>query len=69
VATLLERLCDDPAAVAGLFRAPPPAHAASVRIAFWRYHFTTADERRATGAWWRREPVNETRPIACTGPR
>jgi hypothetical protein len=67
VATLLERLCDDPQAVAGLFRAPPPPHAEAVRLLYWRYHFTTRDERQKSGDWWRREPVNETKPISCAG--
>ena len=39
-----------PAAVQPLFRAPLPAHPDAVRIVYWRYHFTTRAERRATGA-------------------
>jgi hypothetical protein len=65
VATLIGRLCEDPAAIARLFRAPPPPHADAVRVAYWRYRFTTARERRETGAWWWRESVGATRAIPC----
>ncbi len=65
VATLVERLCNDPAAVAPLFREPLPEHPDAVRIVYWRYHFTTRAERRATGAWWRRETVGATRAVPC----
>ncbi len=34
-----------------------------VRAILYRYHFTTAAERRATGAWWRREPVTPYCPV------
>ena len=34
----------------------PPAH---VRVRRYRYRYTTPEERRETGAWWRREFVNE----------
>jgi hypothetical protein len=64
VTMLLERLCSDPAAVAGLFRdAPPPARAA--RVAYYRYTFTTRAERRATGAYWNRTLLDTTEPIPC----
>jgi hypothetical protein len=33
--------------------APPQA----VRVFAWQYWFTTAAERRATGAWWKRKPL------------
>ena len=65
VATLVGRLCDDPGAVAALFRAPLPEHPDAVRISYWRYHFTRPSETRATGAWWRRESVGATRSIPC----
>lgn len=45
-AALLRLLRTDP------FAAQPPAH---VRALFYRYHFATPSERRATGAWWTRE--------------
>jgi hypothetical protein len=55
--TLLRRLFEDPTAVAPLFsRNPfpvvPPAY---VRLGFYRYRFTDAATRRATGAWWQRQ--------------
>lgn len=34
------------------FPAAPPRY---VRAQLYEYHFTSADERRRTGAWWRRE--------------
>ncbi len=36
----------------------PPASVAdlrSIRVVLYRYHFTTEEERKATGAWWKRE--------------
>lgn len=65
VGMLVERLCNDPSAVAPLFRAPLPEHPDAVRIVYWRYHFTTRSERRATGAWWRRESIGATRAVPC----
>jgi hypothetical protein len=65
VATLVGRLCEDPSAVAALFRAPLPAAPDAVRIAYWRQHFTSPAEKRATGAWWRRESIGTTRAIPC----
>jgi hypothetical protein len=67
VGALLSRLCSDPEAVAGLFPAPLPERPTAARIAFYRYHFTTPAERRATGAWWRREWVGATPPLGCDG--
>ena len=46
-------------------RAPLPEHPDAVRIVYWRYHFTTRAERRATGAWWRRESIGATRAVPC----
>jgi hypothetical protein len=60
VATLLERLCHDPAAVEGLFAKPLPQHPAGVRLVFYRYHFS-----RAHGVWWEREPVDMTETLRC----
>jgi len=60
VATLLDRLCRDPAAVEPLFARPLPAHPAGVRLVFYRYHFSTAK-----GAWWTREPVDMTETMRC----
>jgi hypothetical protein len=68
VATLVERMCEDPAAVQPLFRSPLPHDAAAVRIVYWQYWFASAAERRATGAWWRRARLGQTRPIPCPHP-
>ncbi len=65
VAELLQRACHDPGSVRALFAKELPAGPEAVRMAFFRYHFTTPDERRRTGAWWTREPVEETRPLQC----
>ena len=37
----------------------PPRY---VRAKFYRYRFTTAEERRATGAWWKRQELGEYLP-------
>jgi hypothetical protein len=65
VTALVEKLCNDPAAVQPLFRAPLSPHPAAVRIVFWDYQFASAAERRATGLWWRRARQAETRAIPC----
>jgi hypothetical protein len=65
VSTLLERMCEDPAAVQSLFRDPLPPRPRAVRISYWRYHFTTRAEARATGAWWRRARVATSRAVPC----
>jgi len=65
IVNLLDRACNDPEAVQSLFREPLPAHAAAVRLSFWRYHFTKPSERRATGDWFRREKIVGTQPISC----
>jgi len=33
-----------------------------IRASLYEYHFTTPDERRATGAWWKRERKGEYCP-------
>jgi hypothetical protein len=65
VETLIVRLCRDPSAVQPLFRDPLPPHPRAARIAFWRYQFTSADERRATGEWWKRTPLGAIEAISC----
>ena len=67
VSTLVERMCEDPAAVQPLFREPLPSHPAAVRIVYWRYLFASRAERRATGAWWSRARVAMSRAVACSG--
>ena len=67
VSTLVERMCEDPAAVQPLFRRPLPPHPAAVRIVYWRYVFASRAERRATGAWWSRARVAVSRAVTCSG--
>src|SRR5262249_25188777 len=65
VATLLERMCRDPSAVQSFFSGVLPPQPTAVRVAFWRYHFTTPAERSATGAYWSREWLGALRPVSC----
>lgn len=65
VSTLLERMCEDPAAVQPLFLAPLPRGPAAVRIAYWQYHFASVEEARATGRWWRRTWLTASRAVPC----
>ncbi len=55
---LRKLLVADPATLRLLRSAPfgaePPA---AVRAVQYHYRFTTPAERRATGAWWHREPM------------
>jgi hypothetical protein len=67
VSTLVERMCEDPAAVQPLFRQPLPPRPAAVRIVYWRYVFASRAERRATGAWWSRARVAMSRAVPCSG--
>ena len=67
VSTLVERMCEDPAAVQPLFRQPLPPRPAAVRIVYWRYSFSSRAERRATGAWWQRSRVATSRALPCAG--
>ncbi len=69
VTALVEKLCNDPAAVQPLFRDQLPLHPAAVRIVFWQYQFASSAERQATGLWWRRARAAESRDIACAGLR
>jgi hypothetical protein len=68
---LLERMCEDAAAVRPFFTDAPggplPDRPRAARVVYWQYHFTTPAERRATGAWWRRERLAATRPVLCAG--
>jgi hypothetical protein len=65
VAALVRRMCEDPTAVQPLFRASLPPRPAAVRIVYWQYWFTSPAERRATGAWWRRQRLAAGRAIPC----
>ncbi|HVU51557.1 MAG TPA: lipase maturation factor family protein, partial [Polyangia bacterium] len=62
---LLERMCEDADAVRPFFRDPLPARPRAVRVVYWRYHFATRAEKRATGAWWTRERLAATSPVRC----
>lgn len=48
------------------FAAAPPAH---VRAVKWQYWFTTPEERRRTGAWWRRELLGDYAPTLSLTPQ
>jgi hypothetical protein len=65
VNTLLRRLCEDPQAVQPLFVDPLPSQPDAVRIAFFSYHFTTPEERDASGNWWAREPIDAPITLPC----
>ncbi len=49
---------------------PPPIpveNVTHVRARLWRYHFTTAEERKETGGWWRREFLGLYAPALSLG--
>jgi hypothetical protein len=69
VTEMLALVCREPASVQPLFREALPERPGAARMAFFRYHFTTPEERRATGAWWTREQVGATRPVDCAAAR
>jgi len=62
--SLLERLLrNEPDVTRLLARNPfPDAPPQYVRAKLFDYHFTTAEEHRATGAWWKREEQGEYLP-------
>jgi hypothetical protein len=66
----LVKLLEGDRATLRLLRAspfPPDAPPRYVRARLFRYRFTTRAERRATGAWWSREPVYDlVDPMALT---
>ena len=64
------RLLENEPAVLRLFaaesvRGKPPI---AVRAVRWQYWFTTKDEKKRTGAWWRRELRGLYAPIAVRTP-
>lgn len=65
-----ERLLEGSPAVLGLFRSNPfpgvpPTY---VRAVLWQYWFTSVEEKRATGNWWRRQLLGQYSPtIAKAG--
>jgi Lipase maturation factor len=63
---LLARLLDGDRATLSLLRTNPfpdrpPRY---IRARYYRYRFTTPQERRATGAWWHRELIGEYFPVS-----
>jgi hypothetical protein len=75
--TLAERITAGERAVTRLLGPSPLGHRPRyVRLAYYRYHFTSAPERAKTGAWWKREfgayltdPIASDRPNANTDRR
>ncbi|HVR41343.1 MAG TPA: lipase maturation factor family protein [Thermoanaerobaculia bacterium] len=66
VVNVQERLLQNEPSVLHLFRANPfrERPPVAVRAVIWQYWFTTRDERRRTGTWWRRELLGEYAPVA-----
>jgi hypothetical protein len=61
---LIVRLFEGTRDVTGLlarnpFQDKPPRY---IRAMFYRYRFTTDEERRQTGAWWKRQELREYLP-------
>jgi hypothetical protein len=61
---LIVRLLEGSRDVTGLlarnpFPDKPPQY---IRAMFYRYRFTTSEERRQTGAWWKRQELREYLP-------
>jgi predicted DCC family thiol-disulfide oxidoreductase YuxK len=61
---LIARLLEGSRDVTGLlaynpFRDKPPQY---IRATFYRYRFTNSEERRQTGAWWKRQELREYLP-------
>jgi hypothetical protein len=67
--TLLQRIVNEPSAVASLWAHDPFDGRApqAVRVALYRYRFTDRATRRATGAWWTRELRGTSRPVTPAG--
>jgi hypothetical protein len=65
VDALLDRMCRDPLAVAPLFDGALPAAPDAVRIVFYRYRFTTPQQRAQRGAYWDRERVAVSPARSC----
>jgi hypothetical protein len=67
----IAKLLDDDRATLRLLRSNPlPDRPPTfVRARLYRYRFTTAQQRRATGAWWTRELLGEYLPPLALRPR
>jgi hypothetical protein len=66
IVNLLKRLCQDPEAVQSLFTTRLFPHPEAARVVFYRYNFTSFDERRQTGDWWQRTLLDQMRGVPCT---
>jgi hypothetical protein len=65
-----ERLLANDSDVLGLFRwnpflAAPPKY---VRAVLWQYWFTSMEQKRQTGDWWRRQRLGLYAPVLANGP-
>jgi hypothetical protein len=67
---LLTRLLEGDPATLALLRHNPFPHAppTQIRARLFEYRFTTWQERRASGAWWHREPAGEFVPSIRLAP-
>jgi hypothetical protein len=63
--TLVDRVCHRPGAVQSLFSDALPRRPQAVRVAYYRYRFATAGERRAARLYWRRELLGRTGEVSC----
>jgi hypothetical protein len=65
-----ERLLSNDASVLSLFRANPFAQSPPryVRAVLWQYWFTSIDEKRKTGNWWRRQFLGIYAPVLTITP-
>ncbi|MHB1673448.1 MAG: lipase maturation factor family protein [Acidobacteriaceae bacterium] len=62
-------LTNDPAVLSLFAGNPFPHHPPRmVRAVLWQYWFTTIDEKRATGDWWRRLLLGAYAPTLAIGP-
>jgi hypothetical protein len=65
-----ERLLENDKNVLALFRSNPFAQAPPryVRAVLWQYWFTTREEKRTTGNWWRRQLLGLYAPVLTRAP-
>ena len=65
-----ERLLSNSHDVLQLFAGNPFADAPpkQIRAVLWQYWFTSLEEKRHTGMWWRREPMGLYAPVLQLGP-
>ena len=70
VALTEERLLENDADVLALFRGNPFAQTPPryVRAMLWQYWFTSMDEKRRTGNWWRRDLMGLYAPVLTRQP-